>query len=331
MNQRRTLAIALLAGACMLLAAEGANAGPLQYTVRNQINFVNFENEINVSGGTVGVLEVGDHLRGVLYASMVTPQGGTPINDPVPEITGIFDVEVAFMFDASGGALDEVFEAGYVLFKPAGLSGAMLNPGDPDEVTLPANTMLALFSDPAHDFSAGIGSAANVGAAEDLATGGTLLGAFGMTEYDSVDDWGKDGNGYWYSEALTNGSSVVPFPAPSGTVDFAYGLTFFAGSLDDSAPITPLGNGEIPFGPFPLGTSIASNAGFDTATILFDIVGAGEAKSNPDSGTNDIYDASSEDPAHIHPNPEPSSLVLLGLGASLLGVPAIRRRKKLTK
>jgi hypothetical protein len=287
-----------------------------------------------------GTITPGDRLRGVLRVDSVTPDG-FPIDDDVdPEITGIFDITLYHILPAFGGPLPggALPSVGHLLFGPTpnGLSGLDTLAGVP----VASGTMAVLFQDPANDFDAGIAGALTVGAAEALATGGSLLAAFGMPLAGGIVDpdadgdadavpavgtWGVGGNGYWYSDYASPAGAGIPPVPPVGIVPFSLGLERIPG-VGSLTALVPIANPEIPHSilGFPPGTAIGANA-IVPGAILFPLVGGGDVKGTTDPDIADIYAAESLDPLHLQPIPEPMSMFVW---SGLLGVAVFANRAR---
>ena len=315
-----TVAALTVVGTMWVSSAYAGQISPLFADADNKVKFENFENEINVSGGTPGVADVGDRLRGVLHATTVknlNTLANAPL-EPAIELTGIFDVEIV--------KIETVGSDQVITF---GVSGAFDTGGDLDSiggVDIAANTMIALFQDTTPDFASTFADGTKtLSEVETAATNGKHLGSFGLgTGLSAPGDVGAAGNGYWFS---VNATPLFP-----SETDFLYGLTL----LDDDpdSPLfkltdTPLLNPELPGGAsVPAGSHVLDNVKIFGTTFL-DLVGKGQTSANAGLGSqrSDLYDIKSDDPAYTHPNPEPSSVVLFALGA-LCGIPYLRRRRK---
>jgi len=320
--------------AAMLLSSSVAEAG-IVFSKLNLIQFSNRELEID-GGGTAGVAQIGDRLVGVLNTNQINAEGvfQTP---PTPELTGVFDLTIELMFKGDNTVLTNADIAGgytgtaFLLFRPTNVTGAEGALGG-----LGAGTALALFEGGPADLLATLNDAGKTTAdAFTAASDGTLVGSFGFGDvagsgagaFDTAADWGAAGNGYWYATTEYAGG------VSSALTDFYYGLQALAGPILTAGPLAPLANPNLPVGTsIPTATSIAANKPFPFATTFFDLTGKGTTQLNDsNAGTSPADQAKfpifSNDPARVHPSPEPSSMVLFALGA-LCGIPYLRRRRK---
>lgn len=192
--------------------------------------------------------------------------------------------------------------------------------------------------------------------AETNASDGTLLGAFTMlADVPGAPPiaWGAPGNGYWVANVAVNdpaGDGVANTPIPigfAGTTSFAFGLEAIPGAgVLSQWPYVKLDNVELTLNAIVgAGTLIAGNVpdgpdGIPNSgdEILFDFTGGGSAtpiKSNGSNATGPpaepgygIYHADSDDPARLHPTPEPTTIVVWGILAICFGGAAWWRRRR---
>ena len=344
----------------LLGQSRDARAGIVFGTV-NQLQFDNRENEINVAGGVYGRMDVGDRLVGVLDTNEINSALGdqTP---PTPEVTGIFDVTVAFIISAATGqSINPATFTGtaFALFRPTNMTGAegllgtavtsltkadgTTPSGSFTGLGLAAGSAIAIYEGGTPlqtTLDDGTASVADVFRAASSGGGGALQGAFGFNEYDSIDDWGKAGNGYWYAKVTFTSAAK---PGPGST--FYYGLNALEGPIadlgggpnpllnpeltdpddvpDDVAPTTILANAISELAGGPLG---------GTGTNFYDLVGKGATRANNSTqqspADRDKFAIHSQDPAHVFPStPEPASIALALMGGGLF-VPMARRRRQ---
>ena len=162
--------------------------------LKTLLNLYDYENEVNKSGGTAGLLEVGDRLRGIGYVNYSNKPGGGPATQRNPvgfELTMLFDVEITA---TSGSGSNTLFT---------------MSPTTSFETTYGTGAMIAVFHDTTPDFDA---SLSTVALAEATATDGSLYLVLGATG-----TWGTD---YFWA---ANGSD--------GTDPNTYGGSFFSASL----------------------------------------------------------------------------------------------------
>jgi hypothetical protein len=92
---------------------------------------------MNVDGGTAGVLDVGDTLRGIVKISDIFNAAGNFLSFPPPELSGIFEVEV------TGKAVNA---------DDASLWDFTFGPNAAFEASYAAGAMVAFYTDPVADF-----------------------------------------------------------------------------------------------------------------------------------------------------------------------------------
>lgn len=328
-------------------------AGTFSYSTWNLVSFNNFENGINADGSSfdfdpgVGVaikptLTVGDRYRGVLLADTVDPNGPLgPFTPPSPEVTGIFDLKAMHILPVV--AVKDFFEVYNILFGPSGTLDGLVGYSPPSS---DAGVMMAFYEDSKTKFS--VSESGSLAASEGSATDGTLLAAFGMTASGTavgdLGEWGAAGNGYFYATVFTpdvGGDGLFDYKIPlvpltSGTVNFFYGLEALGGLgyFLEQGPMTKLYNKDAPTTPKGLdGTLIPDNFTATAnpltgGTTAFDLVGAGTNAPNGFTDSDGLYTIYSHDPAYVHPNPEPATMVLMGIGGLLLGGRQMWRRRK---
>ena len=341
-----TVAMLTVAG---LTWCSSARAG-FVFSADNLLQFSNREVEVD-GGGTPGVLQIGDRLTGILVANQLTANGvaQTP---PTPEITGVFDMTVEFLMKSDGTLVSNADIADgsvsgklFALFRPTNV----LDDGTAGDGLLSGKGYgkgagVALFEGGPADVLATLNDAGKTTAdAFDAASDGTFQGSFGFGgvatdgsgAFDAPADFGAAGNGYWVStvDFVVRGGHSVSIVQ----TDFYYGLTGLAGPLVTTAPMTPGLNANLSSDAFAPGTLIVDNAipppvGAGTGATLFDLTGKGTTFASAVNGALSDEDKAkfpifSNDPAQLHPNPEPSSVVLFALGA-LCGIPYLRRRRK---
>jgi hypothetical protein len=298
---------------------------PLFVGVTNQYKYTNLENVLDSSGNlkTINPISnpfvVGDRLSGVIWATTDQSSAGSFNISVAPagvQVTGAFDLTIK-AFGSNG----------QLILAPTSLAAAN-NPLT--GLGLPTNTMVALYYAANTKF---IGNGVNGQLYTDAtrsavatdATTGNLFGAFGYgSGYNAatfgVADAGAANIGYWY--ALSDGSL------------YNNGLKLLASSI--IASTTPLVNKnlDLAFANIPAGSQIGNNATVP-GTTKFDLVGGGTDSNNASatpSIRSDLYQIQSQDPERINVAsivPEPTSLVLFGLGTAFLGLVHLRRGKKI--
>lgn len=155
------------------------------------------EYHIDVNGN--GILDVGDHLRGVLeLGRTVGTLGGGPATFGGDELTGIFETVVMAMVPSGNpGRFDYVFG-------PAAADG----------------TIVSLYLDPTPELElSGATNCATIAICETNATDGALWATFGF-------DPAGDGNEYWFAEnALAAVGVVAGLPATTKVGLANFGLS----------------------------------------------------------------------------------------------------------
>ncbi len=318
----------ILFGAAALLALPvgAADAGILP-GYQNQLQFDNREIVLDNDGNST--LTAGDQIIGVLQMNTInTPLGPQPTT---PEVTGVFDLTVAYVIAVAGNAdgiaggtvIDPTALGGYdgtavVLFGATAIDGTILSlyEGGPADVQ-------ATLDDPGK-------TTADVFAA---ASDGTLLGTFGLGGAAvTPGDWGTAGVGYWAGVVDYSAGATSPFSS------FYYGLELLGGPMALYGA-QPLLNTQINAGGAlgTLGTGIANTTSITSnaagGSIFFDLVGKGSQIPNDAGASTTLADQAkfpifSQDPATLHPNtPEPGSMILALLGVGC-AAPFVRRRRK---
>jgi hypothetical protein len=271
-----------------------------------QVKFEDLEN-VGVDGGTPGVLDVGDTLRGILRvtSSSQGPDQYQPDADDPFELTGIFEAVVAGFEDTGG-----VSDASAIRFEPyapfaadvAAITG--LPVGD---VT---GAMIALFEDDSPDW---LNDTTSVAAAEGDATDGSLFAVLG-----GVGTWGTDY--YWGADGPrslpANATVSTSFAASIQLLVDNTGLNF-----DDDINQLPTTLVGVEFGP-------------GLGAILNEFGIKGSVKLAQDSDPRNIYALRSDDPVTASTSgvgviPEATSVVswlgLIALGC-VAGLGARRRK-----
>ncbi len=269
-------------------------SNPNDYFISTEVtNFkiTNFENLIDRAvGGTAGLIEVGDTLRGIFNVTNSQNDSSSELrfSDGSFELTGIFEVEVSRV-DAANG----LFE--FVPYAPFAT-----------EFSLSAGAMIAAFYDTSPNFS----SAGSVAAAELTATNGSLYFSLGAN-----DDWGDvnaDGDGYYWASQGSQTPGVASFAASLALLDNNTGIP-----ASNFATLT-----QLP--PAHAGGSFTNEAALGGIGNEFALQG----NTVPIAGSP--YAVRSQDPLRVQLNavPEGSAIVTwLILGAVSGGV-TLRRRKR---
>ncbi len=351
------------------LFVNSADAG-IAFGEPNEINFNDRSDVVKADGSvkTAGEgIRNGDRFYGIFRANNITTPSGSQ-NDPVPEVTGVFDVQASFIVSTGGSNAGGAVAAGtiltdfdlatytggtIILFSPTNKTGTegILGTGpitlaDGSGITglgATAGSAMSLFEggtvvEPLLD---GPTQAAGIVAASD----GSALGDFGFTSFASPTDWGVAGNGYWAGTATLFGGVSL-----SANSTFIYGLNAFAGTgsiADTGGGPVPLYNPNIELAAFGIpgltsiddlvGSSIYLNDGFDnfglTPGAFADPSGAHRfhltGKGNTfGPTTGSPWSLHSSDPAHVFASPEPGSMFLALIGAGCAAPFARRRRRK---
>jgi hypothetical protein len=263
----------------------------------------NFGESLGTDGGAIGVLQVGDTLRGTFEIETIedrTGGGGTVqySNAIVNELTGIFEITVTgatIVSDPDGipfnGSAGE--RANYTFGPTASFIA---------EFGLVAGAMVAFFEDAAPGDYDRTGTIAQ---AETSATGGTLVMQIGLSGLDPDEQWAA-------SNAPTNVANLANIPPPTtlGTFDFGLAILFntlFPNFTQVDAPCVIFGT-----------CGVGGNG-------LVDISGTGTIQGS--RGTDTEYDGTGNIDLFFRPIPEPGTLGMLGIGLLGLGV-FMRTRQK---
>ena len=319
---------------CLGLVCNSLIYGDFIFPGQNTISYSNLENIYtpDSSGGyslasanTVPVK--GDILQGVIWASQDLGSSGSQVPGTTsPQITGVFSTVVQSVYSDSSGA------SGIVLAPDGAFSGAN-HSGIPSLgiSNLPANTMIAFFTDPANGFistlttnntnvsNSTITQTSGITNVQTAAESGQLVGAFGYGQnliYNpsntSGNNLGSSGVGYWFANDLG--------ATPTGPqINYSLGLQLLQSNL---ITVTPQPNSN-----FESSLPVPTNSNVLAATN-FDLVGTGQISSSNGVLGSNIFSDYSSDPMKLNAQivPEPSSCILLALGGLGLLVRARRRR-----
>lgn len=298
---KKAIFVLLVAGSAVALGAAGAGAVSItsQFFDGSQLLSDNSgEKEINVAGGTQGILEIGDKLRGIFNIQTIE-QSGVTHNlgvGAVNEMTGLFEVEVTnkvvVIPESAPGALDGLYR---FTFGPSASFAADVTALGGAGGYGPGNApLIVLFDDPAKDYTRE--GAITQAASEATATNGALWAVLGWK--------GVLGEG-WRAQTVTDNLAVVAgIPAPGDGGEFNAGINTlenYSGILQFLTVPTIFGANADWFG----SGSVLGIGGVSTPWEVFD---------NVDFFTN------------VTAIPEPGTMFLLGTG--LLGAGAFGRRRK---
>jgi len=335
---RDTALATAAAGALMIgMGVGAANAGTALSLLTFQPDTIlednDFESLIDrAAGGTAGILDVGDTLRGILEIqafkngdlSLTSNLNASSGNNT---LTGLFEVEVKSKtatgifadFDPGLGInLQQIFTYEFGVYAPfAATVGAA------------AGTMIALYEDTVDDFLAGTTcTTGSGGTCEGSVTDGTLwmtLG-FGSDAGGTDATTGAKGDERWRATGPADPTVADNFAVTANVVgDIGGGIVIGAGfaynlSILDNLSGLNLGQvGNVP------------GAGGTGGNGLIDFSGAGNLKGTQTTGVTPIdatnYDITSDLDASFNVIAEPATLGIMGLGLLGLGALARRRRK----
>lgn len=297
LNYLRYAAAASTAAIVATAASAPASALTIQQILNQssgiQVRFEddNFENEINGTGNTAGVLEVGDRLRGVARFPTIEQLGGSFLEfdlDGVAnqDLTAIFEVEVTSKTDAGGGLFNFAFGASSAFGTETGTSDAAIEfYGDSDFKT-------------AGDFRTN-----DLATTEGFVTDGDLLWTLGF---------GADPDNFWVALNANDQLGVVNAGDPASVFGtFNFGLDVLVNNLSGEFLDSAVDVGVFDVNP-------------GTGDSMVDFLGSGTI-----NGGNmaQAYDVESDAQlTSFFVVSEPATLGLFGLG--LIGIGAIARRKQ---
>lgn len=317
MKRMLTLLLIGLLVACFALPVQ-ASIFPLVQGVNNRINFENWEYWIPGDGDTTRTtLQVGDRYHGVLVAQNISlnyTEGTIQETQSAGNgLFGVFEVELYAINEGIPGVTKEL------------VMGPSTAGGWQNAYGVSQDTLMVFWNHPsfaADDFNPTLGTDALV-EGQFLDGNEVLIGSVGFQSgwantlaTDNTGFTTADYSlGYFLSAGDKNGG-IVP---PAGGSEFAYGLFALDGPLGDLAAMNWILQQAGIWIPRP---TAPSTVGIYEAGYEYDLVGKGSVTTR----TTGHYAIYSNDPANIHPIPEPASM-LIWCGVGAMGWVAVRRRR----
>jgi hypothetical protein len=277
--------------------AQATSVSSALYSGIIQLSDNSAEYLINPAGVVDTKLDVGDKLRGIFTMETVEQLATSQtknLTPPINELSGIFEIEVTAK-TTIGGAIGGGTCASLYCWT--------FGPSASFQSTYGTGAMVAWYEDPTHEFTR---LGASIATLEGNVTDGALYWVSGFSGVGGAAAAGE----FWQAGAVTDDLSVVggiPAPGNGGTYNSALNL------LTDNSGLT-----------------IYKVACFDQLALslgLVDQCGSGSLLGT--GGANTPYD-SFDNVDVVMSIPEPTSVLLMGLGLVGMGATVISRRRRAT-
>lgn len=303
---------------CFGLNTNQAQAGAVEHLVGGEINELEDDNfELFIDNDNDGSITVGDYFMGVItIQAFLAPPGIFPATyDPGagdPTITGVFLLEAKAVVDQGAGSLDGVDNT-VVYYGSVGATtwSALTGFTLPDPVN--ADTTLVLFDDVT---PGSLTTAGSVQASIDSFTGANKVYEAGFA--DANNDGIGDAGEFW----IAHGDAGTDAPGLNlASIRNIINLDLL-GNFNGAPELLPhtylSGDGAVQPKALDSGVTYASAQEIQAEGTISD-TGSG------------VWQFKTDTNAYIQPVPEPSSIVLMGLGMAGLGFAGYRRRRQARK
>lgn len=310
MNMKRFL-ITVMSCAVLFAHAGVIKAGAVSELTRNEVNqleddnFESFFNEV----GSASTIDVGDRFLGVISIQALFAPPGVPPATYIPGLTNptftaVFALETARVVTTAANT--------FIYFKPVTTDWSTAFGLDLPDVN--ANT-IAVFYDDVEQGDLRAATALGLQASIDTYVGNNRVWEFGFNGAD-LDDDGVTTLGEFFVAVGNVGINAI------GTQLSSIANIINLGLVENFTSIPLLKHDFLKNDAVSQGAALLAGVSFDNDAEL---QGSGQITT---ASSAVVWDFKTDTDLYIFPIPEPSSMVLWGIGALGLGLAAARRRKQ---